>query len=191
MKRLSLYLFLLLFTLQTPSWADDIRDFQIEGMSIGDSLLDYMTKKEIMKAEENAFIYDNKNFLIIFAPLNSEIYDDIQITYKLNDKKYLIYAMDGVLLFPNNIEGCRKKMKEIVKEIEADLSGTIKTEDSIPHYYDRSGKSMAYSVKFDTKSGGRIDVFCTDWTDEITKEKRWDDELKVFIGSNEFLKTYR
>jgi hypothetical protein len=34
MKRLSLYLFLLLFTLQTPSLADDIRDFQIEGMSV-------------------------------------------------------------------------------------------------------------------------------------------------------------
>jgi len=35
MKRLSLYLFLILFTLQTPSWADDIGDFQIEGMSVG------------------------------------------------------------------------------------------------------------------------------------------------------------
>ena len=31
----------------TPSQADDIRDFQIEGMSIGDSLLDYMSEKEI------------------------------------------------------------------------------------------------------------------------------------------------
>ena len=48
MKRLSLYLFLILFTLQTPSQADDIRDFQIEGMSIGDSLLDYMSEDEIL-----------------------------------------------------------------------------------------------------------------------------------------------
>ena len=47
MKRLSLYLFLILFTLQTPSQADDIRDFQIEGMSIGDSLLDYFSEEEI------------------------------------------------------------------------------------------------------------------------------------------------
>jgi len=41
MKRLSLYLFLILFTLPTPSQANDIRDFQIEGLSIGDSLLNY------------------------------------------------------------------------------------------------------------------------------------------------------
>ena len=31
--------------------ADDIKDFQIEGMSIGDSLLDYFSEEEI-KAEE-------------------------------------------------------------------------------------------------------------------------------------------
>ena len=43
MKRLSLYLFLILFALPTPSQADDIRDFQIEGMSVGDSLLDFIT----------------------------------------------------------------------------------------------------------------------------------------------------
>ena len=49
MKRLSLYLFLILFTLPTPSQADDIRDFQIEGMSIGDSLLDYFSEEEIKK----------------------------------------------------------------------------------------------------------------------------------------------
>jgi hypothetical protein len=51
MKRLSLYLFLILFTLPTPSQANDIRDFQIEGMSIGDSLLDYFTEKEIKNGQ--------------------------------------------------------------------------------------------------------------------------------------------
>ena len=30
-------------------FADDISDFQIEGISVGDSLLDYFSKKEIEK----------------------------------------------------------------------------------------------------------------------------------------------
>ena len=47
MKKLCIYLFIVLFSLQTPSQADDIRDFEIEGMSIGDSLLDYFTKEYI------------------------------------------------------------------------------------------------------------------------------------------------
>ena len=38
--------------LQTPSQADDIRDFQIEGMSVGDSLLDYMSTKKIKEEFE-------------------------------------------------------------------------------------------------------------------------------------------
>ena len=48
MKRL-LTILILIFTLQTPSQADDIRDFQIEGMSIGDSLLDYLSEEKINK----------------------------------------------------------------------------------------------------------------------------------------------
>ena len=34
-----------------PSLADDIRDFQIEGISIGDSLLDYLSKEKIINIE--------------------------------------------------------------------------------------------------------------------------------------------
>ena len=48
MKRL---LLILILTISFQSWikADDIRDFQIEGMSIGDSLLDFYSKKKINK----------------------------------------------------------------------------------------------------------------------------------------------
>ena len=55
MKKLSTYLFLIFFSFSTPSFADDIRDFQIEGMSIGDSLLDYFTEKEIKKGQYRLF----------------------------------------------------------------------------------------------------------------------------------------
>ena len=59
MKRLSLYIFVILFTLQTSSWADDIRDFEIEGMSIGDSLLDFVNEDKILKElERNKDDYD-------------------------------------------------------------------------------------------------------------------------------------
>ena len=48
MKKLLGILVLGLFLI-TPSQADDIRDFQIEGMSIGDSLLDYYPEKLVKK----------------------------------------------------------------------------------------------------------------------------------------------
>ena len=48
MKKL---LLILILTLSFQTWikADDIKDFKIEGISIGDSLLDYMTEVEINK----------------------------------------------------------------------------------------------------------------------------------------------
>ena len=48
MKKLLGILILGLFLI-VPSQADDIRDFQIEGISVGDSLLDYFDKKKIKK----------------------------------------------------------------------------------------------------------------------------------------------
>ena len=45
MKRLIFILFI--FSFATITLAEDVKDFEIEGISIGDSLLDYFTKKEI------------------------------------------------------------------------------------------------------------------------------------------------
>ena len=67
MKRLSLYLFLILFTLQTPSQADDIRDFQIEGITVGDSLLDFYNEKKIKEAIKNSvYYYTDRKYYNIF-----------------------------------------------------------------------------------------------------------------------------
>ena len=52
MKKLLALLFSLFFLSSPSVFADDISDFQIEGMSIGDSLLDYMTEDEILKEIE-------------------------------------------------------------------------------------------------------------------------------------------
>ena len=41
------YLFLILFSFSAPSFADDIIEFEIEGMSLGVSLLDYFSEEEI------------------------------------------------------------------------------------------------------------------------------------------------
>ena len=60
MKKLLVLLFSLFFLSSLSVFADDISDFQIEGMSIGDSLLDYMTEDEILEEIErnkNSFYY--------------------------------------------------------------------------------------------------------------------------------------
>ena len=62
----------LIFSLQSWSKADDIRDFEIEGMSIGDSLLDYLSEEEIKSNKK--FLYNSKKevkfWLFIFLFMN-------------------------------------------------------------------------------------------------------------------------
>ena len=47
--RVFIAVLVLIFSFQSWTKADDIRDFEIEGMSIGDSLLKYVSVDEIKK----------------------------------------------------------------------------------------------------------------------------------------------
>ena len=82
MKKLLAILVLGLFLI-TPSQADDIRDFQIEGISIGDSLLDIATEKEINKAKSSEQ-FPNDKFIIYYLeelkPLKN--YDWVSVSTK-------------------------------------------------------------------------------------------------------------
>ena len=111
MKKLYVYLFLVFFALQTPSSSDDIRDFQIEGMSIGDSLLDYFSKKQIINNKVDYSYKNNDFYAVKFDNLiSSEIYDGGEVYLKTNDENYIIYHIFGAISFDNkNINDCYKK----------------------------------------------------------------------------------
>ena len=53
--RIFLSILVLIFSLQSFTKADDISEFEIEGMSIGDSALDYLSKSEIEKNKYYAY----------------------------------------------------------------------------------------------------------------------------------------
>ena len=122
MKRLSLYLFLILFTLQTPSFADDIRDFQIEGMSVGDSLLNHFSEKKIIQEINSKWSLDYGNKFIQIGvgegknyslSKKIEIYDSVSVVLKLNDKNYIIYSLAGRITC-KPLEECHTIKKNIV-----------------------------------------------------------------------------
>ena len=175
----------------TPSWADDIRDFEIEGMSVGDSLLDYLTKKEISEEKNSKYslYYKNNKFVQIGYYKNLKNYDSVSVIFKPNDKNYKIYSLAGKIIFEKNISDCYSKKNEIVSELK-DLFGSEVEIDSYErsHSADKTGKSKNNTTTFNFKSNkDGIGVSCYDWSEEITKEKRWFDNLKVIIHSEEFI----
>ena len=164
-------IFLTLFVLFFSSsvFAEDISDFQIEGMSIGDSLLDYFSKEEINKYKKN--YYNDDKFIPVefeFLPI-FKIYDAVQIHFKKNDKKYIIYGLDGLIDFPKNIKDCYKKQDEIVAELSEIFKNiATKSDKKIKsHAADKSGESKTTTIYFDFASGENAFVSCYDWTKKI------------------------
>ena len=187
MKRLSLYLFLILFTLQAPSWADDIRDFEIEGMSIGDSLLDYFSKEEIKNNTNTGYYTNNEYTSVEFFELPSfEIYDSVGFNYKTDDKKYIIDAIGGTLFCEKNIEKCNKKQKEIDLELSNMLKKSQRVDDKGKHSADKSGKSTFLHINFWLISGDVVVIELVDWSEKITNEKGWTDNVNVSFRTEEF-----
>ena len=98
MKRLFLYLFLIFFTLQAASQAYDIRDLQIEGISIGDDFKSYFKIEEQSSMKK---ITHSKNLVsIIFANEKFKVYDRVQVSYT-NPKnfplKQEIVSVSGIM----------------------------------------------------------------------------------------------
>ena len=187
MKRLSLYLFLILFSFQTSSWADDISDFEIEGMSIGDSLLDYFSKKEIKDNTNTNYYTNNKYTSVDFVELPTfKIYDALEFNYKTDDKKYIIAAIAGGLFCEKNIEKCNKKQKEIDLELSNMFKNAQRVDDKGKHSADKSGKSTFLHINFWLISGDVATIELVDWSEKISNEKRWIDNVGVSFRTKEF-----
>ena len=144
-KRLSLYLFLIFFTLQTPSLADDIRDFQIEGMSVGGSLLEYMSQTEITNNHVNMY-HPKSKFIVINYP-KTNIYEYLYIYVKRNDENYKIHLLRGMNQVKNK-SSCLKNKKEIVQVLKSLFTNATFHETKQNHYYYKKAKQYISQFEF-------------------------------------------
>ena len=131
----------------TPSQANDIKDFQIEGMSIGDSLLDFMSEKEI-KDSRRSYLKGKRKYYVVARTDNLENYEVIDLYLKTGDQKYLIRTIGGFINFDKNM--CFPKKRQIVLELEKMFSNIKKEEGERAHDYDKSKKSRQHQTIFHT-----------------------------------------
>ena len=176
----------------TSSQADDISDFQIEGMSIGDSALRYYTKGEL----NNGFkvYYPNKKFYQIDFASKGTTYESIQLAFKKNDNNFKIYGIKGGIFYENKpFSDCLKKQKEISKEITTQFENLkVFNQKAANHAADKTGKSKIKNVEIVfTKTSELIAIACIDWSKKLTKEKNWVDNLGIGLYSKEYEKWLR
>ena len=201
MKKLLILLFSL-FLLSSPSiFADDISDFEIEGISIGDSLLDYMTEEEILEEielnkndyshleEPNKFseVYIFEGFPIYKDGLSFYIKNNSQNQYVTNNnEKYAILALRGLITYIEDFDSCIQKRDEIAEILSEMFSNAEKTESIFTYAEGSFDESEIDSIMF-SLSSGMIEAQCNDWNETYRTQNNFSEGLSVVILSKEIL----
>ena len=186
MKKILAVLVLSLF-LTTSSQADDIADFEIEGMSLGESLLNSFSEKAILEDKPNWF--KNKDYSIAnnLRSKNFETYEFLQIAYKTGDKKYVVEGIEGFIFF-SNLDDCLDKIREIDREISGFFTNVKRVPLRKHKHNSPDNKSIIHSMHFRFKSGASIGLGCS-----LFKDLDPPVDLRVILRSNDyayFLKHY-
>ena len=193
MKKFSLIL-ILIFSFQSWTKADDARNFQIEGISIGDSALDYFTEDEITKNIKWHYNNNKKNneFVIVefYNYKSAKQYDGIQIAVKPKDKEYKIYVIAGAIQYDNTkIEDCYSQMQEIDSKLLYVFPSSDREEKIIKLKADKTGKSNVNSVYYFFTDGGNASVQCYYYSKNFPGSNS-KNNLRVGIRSKEYREWY-
>ena len=182
MKRLLLILILIL-SFQSGSKADDIRDFKVEGMSVGDELSDFMSINEI---KENTLPYfkDKRKYYVVAIIDNLKKYDQVEIYLKSNDTSYEIKTiLAGVII--ENFNKCIKQKKEIVKILDEMFKNVEKVSAVKKHDADPTGNSKHYVDQYNLNYPDHIRVECTKFSEQIKNDGMAQNSLNIVVMSKE------
>ena len=162
--------------------SDDIRDFQIEGVSIGDSMLDFMDEEQIKKEirGEYAYHYKNSVFVVIgdVFDQNVKTYESLSVTIKPADPKYIIYGVRGNIKYPNELKKCLEKKRGVIMSLK-NLFKNLKMDkvDAMKHGYD--AESLVYANEFYFPNNDQIRIFCVNWSAKTEAKQNWSDTFNV------------
>ena len=158
--------------LGTSAHSDNIKDFNIENISIGDSALDYFNETELENGELDWFNYSYKEFATSLVS-GKGIYDWFKISYKSDDDNFIIEGLVGIVVKKKyDDDKCNKELDAAAIDISELFKNTKRRKKKLYKvaYNPRkifqepnpSGKSIATSILFDFKDEGKIILSCYD-----------------------------
>ena len=170
MKRLLLIL-ILTFNFQSLTKADDIRDFEIEGISIGDSALDHFSKKQL-DDKSYTFSANDKYLTSYFYKSEFQNYDAVEVSYLKNDKNYIIKGISGGNTV-TSLDDCNKKYNKIKKDLNNYFKDADSMDDDGLHPSDTTGKSKYFRTSYSINPNSNyfeIETSCIFFEGEAAKK---------------------
>ena len=181
-----LFIIIVIF-ISFQSWtkAEDIRDFEIEGMSVGESLLNHIS---VEKIENNIIPYfkDKRKYYIIKFEENLNLYEDLEIYLKSDDNNYIIRSISAGL-YPDNLKECLKSKDDIVRNINSSLNIKFKESNYNHHYYKNTTTYNSVAIV----NGGFIRIECIYYDLKDKAKHNVKDNLSIVSKSNEIEKWFK
>lgn len=183
--RILLSVIVLIFGIQSFSKAEDIRDFELEGISLYESALNHFSENELRKDTVDNYTSNKYTTSNIYDGL--DMYDYIQISYKTNDRKYIIQDISAA----KNIK--YKECLSQLDQVESDISSLYENSSKISndgkltydHPVDKSGQSKVTDIAWYFNTGDVIVAQCYNWQSEFGKKNNFKDSLTIAISNKD------
>jgi len=180
--------------------ADGIEDFEIKGISLGQSLFDHFVKEDVLYYDAYGHKWDNPKFKDIIIrikkngknfPTNSpkfdsieSIYDSIQLTWQIDSSgngdfnNFKVKALSGILYYEVADNNCANDRQEIISDLDklfVNLNYTFhELPEKIFYKLDPTGKSSISLFHYNLETGEGIQIECTYIrNNELLKNKRY------------------
>ena len=184
MKKI-LTIIVLNFCLLLNAKADNIKDFQIKGMSVGDSLLDFFSETEIKKFVNYDDSPSDMRYRISETSSGKSkkfnIYDGVQFFFKPNDRNYTLHYIGGARFCSHN--ECLNLKKNVLQDLKSTFKNVKPSNQSFNHPDDKSGKSTLEQSSFRV-SDGVISVTYYNWS----KESGYLKHVRVTVATDDSIK---
>jgi hypothetical protein len=174
---------ILIFSFKSWSKAEDISSFEIEGISINKSALDFMSKNEII-SNTIPYFESKRSYYIVGIINNLKLYDRVEIYLKANDNSYKIKSINAGIII-DELGNCLKQKKIIVNDLDKIFSNVKKMSGSKKHESDPSGKSIQYIDQYNLDYPNHIRVECTQFSNEIINSGMATNSLNVVVMTKE------
>ena len=162
--RVFIAVLVIFFSLQSLTKADDVSDFEIEGISIGDRALDYFSEKEIKDKISIPPNLEKSKYTQSCFDDYGNTYDRICIAFKKNTSKMIIEQIQAQIIYNKDVMNiCRKKQNEIDKELSL-LFKNLEREDwgklPLTSILDQDKNAHYYPITYEFTDKSRAQLGC-------------------------------
>ncbi len=164
-----------------------VKDFKVEGISVGDSLLTYFSEEHILEFQRKVDIKGNPiniedNIYIdsSFDNFQFETYQSLQAYYKVNDKDYTILTIGGAIFYGEDKQKCMNKLFE-VRDILKEQYKTPKITENLNQvpYESDMGDTLYNDISFIFENNEMIMISCNDFDNELLNVQDYFD-LQIY-----------